>query len=78
MRVYHCTTPKKLRKYKGTGAILPPVRFWTTEYSAMKWMCKTGRSILLSFDRPAKSYPLPIKGGAMWTGELIRSWEQVY
>lgn len=84
MEAYHVTTPKKLQKYQATGAILPPVRFWSTEYSARKWMQKTGRTILLTFIAPKDSYPLPIKGGAYWTDRLIYNqalkiqWEKNY
>lgn len=77
IKVFHCTTQKKLKKYQQTSAILPPVRFWTTEYSARKWMRKTGRDVLLSFDKPFHCFPLPIKGGSMWTDELVRNWNQL-
>jgi hypothetical protein len=71
MKVYHCTTPKKLKRYKASGGILPPVRFWSSEYSALKWMRKTGRNILLCFEAPQRTYPLPIKGGAFWSDQII-------
>jgi len=77
MKGYHCTTEKKLARYKRTGCILPPVRFWTTLYSAKKWLKKTGRNILLEFEAPKNSYPLPIKGGAMWSNELVRTYEVI-
>lgn len=73
--VFHCTTPKKLEKYIKTGCILPAVRFWGSEYSARKWMGKVGRTILLKFKSPERTYPLPIKGGAYWSDDLIRTWE---
>ena len=73
MKAYHCTTPKKLERYKKSGCILPPVRFWSTEYSAQKWMRKVGRTILLIFDAPNRSYPLPIKGGAFWTDQIVHN-----
>lgn len=75
MTVFHCTTPKKLGKYRVTGAILPPVRYWTNEYSAKKWGKKTGRIIILEFEEPQRSYPLPVKGGAKWSDELVREFE---
>ena len=56
MTAYHCTTPKKLKRYISTGGILPPVRFWSSEYSARKWMQKTGRSILLIFKAPDRDF----------------------
>ena len=77
VKVFHCTTPRKLKRYEQTGAILPVIRFWTTEYSARKWMKKTGRTILLSFDKPTRCFPLPIKGGAAWTDGIVRFWDQL-
>ena len=72
--VFHCTTPKKLARYNQKHIILPPVRYWTTEFSALRWMRRTGRSILLVFEEPKQSYPLPMKGGAKWTDQMVRNW----
>jgi len=74
MKVYHCTTPKKLERYIDTGCILPPVRYWTTKYSAERWCKKTQRSIIICFDKPDPSWPLPIKGGAEWTNRQVDKW----
>jgi len=73
MKVYHVTTAKKLKRYRQTGAILPPVRYWTTEYSARKWAKKTQRLIIMDFEEPKESYPLPIKKikGAKWSPEKV-------
>lgn len=73
--VFHVTTPKKVKRYEQSGGILPPVRFWTTIYSALKWSKKTGRSVILTFEQPDPCYPLPIKGGAMWTDKMIREYK---
>ena len=72
--VYHCTTPRKLEKYKRTGCILPPVRYWTSEESALKWMRRVNRTVLLMFIEPERSYPLPIKHGAKWSDGFIKEW----
>lgn len=77
MMVFHCITPKKLKKYQTTGCILPPVWFWTTEYSAKRWMQKVGRTILLTFEEPKRAYPLPIKGGAKWSPDIIRKYKRL-
>lgn len=77
-KMYHVTTSKKLERYEVTGAILPPVRYWTTTYSALKWMNKTGRNVLLSFDEPTNSHPLPMKGGAKWSDGLVVEWDVIY
>ena len=45
--LYHCTTPKKLGRYKASGRILPPVRGFTTPEAAQEWCRKTGRSLVL-------------------------------
>ena len=71
MIAYHVTTEKKLARYKSTGAILPPVRFWSTLEAATRWARKTGRDLLARFDAPCRSWPLPIKGGAWWTDQII-------
>jgi len=71
MKAYHCTTQKKLARYNATGGILPPVRFWSSKHSALKWMKKTGRDVLLCFEAPERTYPLPVKGGAFWSDQII-------
>jgi len=73
---YHCTTDKKLKRYKNSGRILSPVRFFSTIYSAEKWCKKTGRNIILKITTD-KYYPLPIKGGAYWIDTDIISYERL-
>ena len=69
--VYHCTTPKKLARYRTTGYILPPVRYFTVEYAARRWMRRTGRTVLVTFDEPSRSWPLPDHGPAKWTDQPV-------
>ena len=71
---YHVTTPRKLQRYKKTGCILPPVRFWPNEYTAHKWAKKTLRSIILKIEVD-QYYPLPDHRPACWTPHHINSWE---
>jgi hypothetical protein len=73
---FHVTTKKKLDKYKQTGCILPPVRFWPNEFTAREWMKKTLRDVLLVIN-VEKSYPLPDHKPARWTEEIVRKWEIV-
>lgn len=73
--VYHVTTQKKLERFNRSGCILPPVRYWTTLYSALRWARRTGRLIILEFEEPLISYPLPQKGGTKWSPEIIREWK---
>ena len=37
MKLYHATTEKKAKLYRHTGAILAPVRGFTTLQAAMAW-----------------------------------------
>lgn len=70
---YHVTTERKLERYRATGSILPPVRFWPNLYTAEKWSKKTGRNIILEI-KCDTSYPLPDHKPAHWTPEHIRQW----
>lgn len=44
--LYHATTPKKHARYVSTGAILPPVRGFTTIEAAQEWAKQTGRTVI--------------------------------
>ena len=68
---YHVTTTNKLERYKSTGVILPPVRFWPNEYTAKKWAKKTLRDVVLKI-KYGNSFPLPDHKPARWTPEIIR------
>lgn len=73
---YHVTTPKKMARYNGTGAILPPVRFWAFKGSAFEWAKRTGRSVVIEIDVKI-AHPLPDhrpRGHAFWTPEVVREW----
>ena len=75
---YHATTPAKLAKYEASRAILPPVRWWSTEGAARRWMKRvTGRTVLLAIETPQMTFPLPVRGGAMWTPEYVRTWKEM-
>jgi len=71
---YHVTTEKKAERYRATGAILPPVRFWPNEYTAIKWAKRTGRGIIAVFECDV-SYPLPDHRPARFTPETIRDYK---
>jgi len=75
MLSYHVTTPKKLERYRVTGAILPPVRFWPNLYTARRWAKKTGRRVILEIEVTV-SYPMPDHRPAEWTPEHVRSWKE--
>lgn len=69
MVLYHVTTPKKGKRYAESGAILKPVRGFTTLQAALAWAIKTGRSVIYKIDgEPA--YKLPDHhnkfGDAFW------------
>lgn len=58
MELFHVTTPKKAQRYRETGAILKPVRGFTTLNAAMAWAIKTGRTVIYAINgEPA--YKLP-------------------
>jgi|WetSurMetagenome_2_1015567.scaffolds.fasta_scaffold03341_13 hypothetical protein len=79
MILYHCTTEKKLQKYKHTGCILMPVRGWAYLESAKNWNKKTGRTIILKIICNL-AYPLsdhrPLYH-SYWTPENIKKWEVI-
>ena len=72
--VYHVTTPKKLARIIATGCILSPVFFWPTEEIARDWGKRKQRTVILSFKRPGKWYPLPAPRHAYWTSSLVHEW----
>lgn len=74
---YHVTTPKKLERYKATGGILPPVRFWAFESSARAWGKKTMRTVILKIEVDT-AYPLPDHQPprhAWWHDGIVDKWE---
>lgn len=77
---YHVTTPKKVKQYKATGGILPPVRFWLYESSARNWAKKTGRTVILKILVGTNIYPLPDHQPpkhAWWTDSIIRDYVEI-
>lgn len=69
---YHVTTEKKLSRYKETGCILAPVRFWPTPDLAKQWASKTGRIIILKINLSEQiSYPLPDHKPARFTPQNV-------
>lgn len=74
--LYHVTTPKKARKYHETGAILKPVRGFTTLKAAMAWAIKTNRSVIYKVNAPdVYCYKLPDHhnkfGDAWWVDKDV-------
>ena len=79
MILYHCTTTRKIDKYKKTGYIMSPVRGWNNIESAQKWCIKTGRDKILKLECNT-AYPLPDHRPlyhSYWTPENINTWEEV-
>jgi len=56
---WHCTTKVELEKYKSSGRIIAPVRFWPNEETAKRWAKRTGRELVIKIELPGISYPLP-------------------
>lgn len=76
MELYHVTTPKKAKHYRETGAILKPVRGFTTLNAAMAWAIKTGRTVIYAIEGdPAYTHKLPDHhnkfGEAWWIDQDI-------
>ena len=72
---YHVTTPHKLDRYKQSGCILPPVRFWPNKETALRWAKRTGRTIVLQIE-VENSFPLPDHKPARWSGDIVRTWSE--
>ena len=72
---WHVTTPAKLERYKATGGILPPVRFWIYKQSAEIFARRTGRTVIIPLEVTDNYYPLPDhkpRGHAYWTPNIVR------
>lgn len=52
MIVYHVCGASKLKRYKQTGWIKPPVRAWSTIQEAERFSIQTGRPIILRLKFP--------------------------
>jgi hypothetical protein len=80
MILYHATTPKKAQRYRDTGAILKPVRGFTTDRAAMAWAMRVGRSVLIKFEAK-NAHKLPDHhnryGEAWWNDADITDYEVV-
>ena len=50
MKLFHCTTPKKYKRYEISNRIIAPVRGFSTLEAAKKWCELTGRTMILSFN----------------------------
>lgn len=70
MTGFHVTTARKVERYKATGAILPPVRFWPDRSTAERWAKRTGRDVILEIECGV-AYPMPDHKPAMWTPEMV-------
>ena len=74
MILYHVTTPKKARKYHGTGYIKKPVRGFDTLMGAMVWAIKVGRKVIYRINCE-NVYLLPDHhnkhGKAWWANENV-------
>ena len=76
MTAYHVTTPKKIERYKATGGILPPIRFFPAMFSAVRWAKRTNRTHIAIFE-VKRSWPLPDHKPGRWTDEIVRDYRIV-
>lgn len=63
---WHCTTARKLNRYKESGRIIAPVRFWPNKITAERWAKRTGRELVIRIKLDSPSYPLPDHKPALW------------
>lgn len=79
--LWHATTPRKLKRYQQTGAILPPVRGFDTEEAAREWARLAKRTVILRLDlREHRPQALPDHhqptGLAWWTAKRVLTWRE--
>lgn len=78
MKLYHCSTPKKAKRYRGSGRIIAPVRGFTTLAAAMFWCMKVGRTVILEIEAD-KPHKLPDHhnkfGEAWWNDADVFEWK---
>ena len=72
---FHCTTPAKVARYKASGRIIAPVRFWPNLETAKRWAKRTGRSVILRVRLEDISYPLPDHKPAFWCPADVLNFE---
>ena len=72
---WHCTTAAKLKRYKSSGRIISPVRFWPDYHLAKDWSRKTGRDVILKIEIPGISYPMPDHKPAYWSPDDVTKFE---
>jgi len=79
MTGWHVTTVRKLARYKQTGGILPPVRFWRSLSTAEAWRKKTNRDMIISIEvdvaYPMSDHQPPMM--AWWSPFVVREWKEV-
>ena len=79
MKLYHATTPNKVRKYHASGhRILNPVRGFDSLNAAMAWAMRTRRSVILEIEAP-DAIKLPDHhnafGQAYWVDRDVSEWK---
>lgn len=81
MILFHATTEKKARSYRETGAIIAPVRGFTTLQGAMAWALKVGRRVIYQIEG-GPAYKLPDHhnpyGEAWWIDSNVRDFRCVF
>ena len=72
---FHCTTQKKLDRYKASGRIIAPVRFWPNRETAERWAKRTGRELIIRIRLEAPSFPLPDHKPDYWSPSDVLHFE---
>lgn len=74
---WHCTTKKKMVRYKSSGRIIAPVRFWPNKETAERWAKRTGRELVIRIRLESISYPLPDHKPALFCPQDVTCFDTI-
>lgn len=82
-KIYHATTPAKVKKYRETGHICKPVRGFDNQLAAMAWASKVARTVILEVEvEYSKLHKLPdhhnVYGDAYWYDDNANTFKCVF
>lgn len=82
-KIYHATTPAKVKKYRETGYIVKPVRGFDNQIAAMAWASKVMRTVILEVEvDKSKLHKLPdhhnAYGNAYWYDDNANEFKCVF
>lgn len=83
-KLFHCTTQKKAKLYRGTGHIISPVRGFDSFQAALAWCVKTNRTVILELEGWEQEgiHKLPDHhnryGNAYWVDMNVINWKGIF